>query len=60
MSKILDEPSKYNTAYSRLKRFFQSGNTESIFKFVCVLIINTFARNSECYLLLECYNLLNG
>ena len=53
MSKILDEPLKYDTAYSRLKRFFQSGNTEGIFKFVCVLVINTFAQSPECYLLLD-------
>lgn len=53
MSKILDEPLKYDTAYARLKRFFQSGNTEGIFKFVCVLIINTFAQSPECYLLLD-------
>jgi len=53
MSKILSEPLKYSTAYARLKRFFQSGNTEGIFKFVCILVIHTFARSPECYLLLD-------
>ena len=53
MGKILGEPLKYNTAYARLKRFFQSGDTESIFQYVCILIINTFAQSPDCYLLLD-------
>ena len=53
MGKILGEPLKYNTAYARLKRFFQSGNVVGIFQFVCILIINAFARSPDCYLLLD-------
>jgi len=53
MGIILGERLKYDTAYTRLKRFFQSGNTEGIFKFICILIINTFAQSPDCYLLLD-------
>ncbi len=53
MSKVLGKKLKTETAYGRLKRFFQSGNTSGVFQFVCILIINTFGRSPECYLLLD-------
>ena len=53
MSKVLGKKLKYDTAYARLKRFFQTGNTDSIFQFICVLIINTFGQSPDCYLLLD-------
>jgi len=53
MSKVLDKIIKFETAYARLKRFFQTGNSVGILQFVCILAINTFCRSSDCYLLLD-------
>ena len=53
MSKVLDKKLKYSTAYGRLKRFFQSGDTSGVFQFVCILVINTFCQSPDCYLLLD-------
>lgn len=53
MSKVLDKKIKNSTAYDRLKRFFQSGDTVGIFQFVCILVIKTFCQSPDCYLLLD-------
>lgn len=53
MSKVLGEKLLYSTAYSRMKRFFQTGNTIGIFQFVFILIVNTFGKSPDCYLLLD-------
>lgn len=53
MSKVLDEQLKFDTAYARLKRFFQTGNTIGILQFVCVLAIQIFGQSPDCYLLLD-------
>lgn len=53
MSKLLGEIIEFDTAYARLKRFFQTGNSVGILQFVCILAINTFCRSSDCYLLLD-------
>lgn len=53
MSKVIGKKLLSSTAYSRLKRFFQSGNTAGIFQFVCILVIRTFCQSPDCYLLLD-------
>lgn len=53
MSKVLGQIIKFDTAYTRLLRFFQTGNSVGILQFVCILAINTFCRSSDCYLLLD-------
>ena len=53
MSKVLGQIINFDTAYARLKRFFQTGNSIGILQFVCILAINTFCRSSDCYLLLD-------
>lgn len=53
MSKILGETLKTSTAYGRLKRFFQTGNTIGILQLVCILGIQLFGQNPDCYLLLD-------
>ena len=53
MAKVMGEDVSYTTAYSRLKRFFQTGLTEPILQGVCLLVIHTFCRSKNCYLLLD-------
>ena len=53
MSKILGNRLKHNTAYTRMKRFFQTGNSVGIFQFVFILVVNTFGNSPDCYLLLD-------
>lgn len=53
MAKVTGEDISYNTAYSRLKRFFQTGLTEPILQGVCLLVIYTFCCSENCYLLLD-------
>ncbi len=53
MPKVLGEHISYEAAYSRLKRFFQTGLTEPILRGVCLLVIHTFCRSPNCYLLLD-------
>jgi len=53
MSKILGESIKFETAYSRLLRFFQTGKVDLILRGICLLVIKALCRNSECYLLLD-------
>jgi len=53
MSKILGEIINFDTAYARLKRFFQTGDSVGILQFVCILAIKTFCQKSDCYLLLD-------
>jgi len=53
LSKLLGEPLKIETSYSRLKRFFQTGKVDSILRGICVLVIRTMCRNTECYLILD-------
>ena len=53
MGKILGKKLKHSTAYGRMKRFFQTGDTQGIFQFVFVLIVNAFAQSPDCYLLLD-------
>ncbi len=53
MSKILGESLKFETAYSRLIRFFQTGNSLQILRGICLLVIKTLCENKECYLLLD-------
>ena len=53
MSKVLNEIINFDTAYARLKRFFQTGNSVGILQFVCILAINTFCTSRDCYLLLD-------
>jgi len=53
MSKILGHRLKHNTAYTRMKRFFQTGNSEGIFQFIFILVVNTFGNSPDCYLLLD-------
>jgi hypothetical protein len=53
MGKVLDERIRFDAAYARLKRFFQTGNSVGIFKFVCILTINTFCQSPGCFLLLD-------
>ncbi len=45
MSKVIGKKLLFDTAYSRMKRFFQSGNTQGVFQFIFVLIVNTFANS---------------
>jgi len=53
MGKILGVPLKIETAYSRLLRFFQTGKGLNILRGICLLVISTLCRNTECYLLLD-------
>jgi hypothetical protein len=53
MSKVLGKRIKFNAAYARLIRFFQTGNSIGILQFVCILAIKTFCQNPDCYLLLD-------
>jgi len=53
MSKILGVPLKFGTAYNRLIRFFQTGNSKLILRGVCLLVIKTLCSSKECYLLLD-------
>ena len=53
MSKIVGEQLKTSTAYGRLKRFFQTGNSIGVLQFVCILAIQIFGRSPDCYLLLD-------
>lgn len=53
MSKILGQKLQFETAYGRMKRFFQTGNSKGIFQFVFILVVNTFGKSPECYLLLD-------
>ena len=53
MSKTIGKAIKYETAYKRLLRFFQTGNIDSILRGICLLVIKTLCRNKECYLLLD-------
>jgi hypothetical protein len=60
MSKILGIHLKSATAYTRLKRFFQTGDTLGILQFVCILAIRMFCQSPNCYLLLDRTNWKNG
>lgn len=53
MGKIIGVSLKIETAYSRLLRFFQTGNGLNILRGICLLVISTLCRNRECYLLLD-------
>lgn len=53
MSKIIGKPLKFETAYSRLLRFFQTGRVDLILRGICLLVIKTLCRNENCYLLLD-------
>lgn len=53
MSKVLGKIIKFDAAYARLIRFFQTGNSIGILQFVCILAIKTFCQNPNCYLLLD-------
>lgn len=53
MGKILGKKLKHSTAYGRMKRFFQTGDTQGVFQFVFILIVNTFAQSPDCYLLID-------
>ena len=53
MSKVLGKIIKFDAAYARLIRFFQTGNSIGILQFVCILAIKTFCQNPDCYLLLD-------
>lgn len=53
MSKILGQSLKIETARQRLLRFFQTGKSSDILRGICLLVIKTLCRNSECYLLLD-------
>jgi hypothetical protein len=53
VGKILERSIKSETAYSQLKRFFQTGKSDSILKGICVLVIKTMCQNSSCYLILD-------
>lgn len=53
MSKVLGQKIKFDAAYARLKRFFQTGNSIGILQFVCILAIQTFCQSADCYLLLD-------
>lgn len=53
MGKILGVPLKIETAYSRLLRFFQTGNGLNILRGICLLVISILCRSTECYLLLD-------
>lgn len=53
LSKILGHPLKIESAYSRLIRFFQTGNSLVILRGICLLVIKTLCSNKECYLLLD-------
>lgn len=53
MSKVLGKVIKFNTAYARLIRFFQTGNSIGVLQFVCILAIKIFCQSPDCYLLLD-------
>ena len=53
MSKILGIRLKNETAYSRLLRYFQTGNGTNILRGICLLVISTLCRSENCYLLLD-------
>ena len=53
MGKILGVSLKIETAYSRLLRFFQTGNGLNILRGICLLVITTMCRSKKCYLLLD-------
>jgi len=53
VGKVLGIKIKYDTAYSRLIRFFQTGLIEPILQGICLLVINTLCRSDKCYLLLD-------
>ena len=53
MSKVLGKKLAFSTAYKRMLRFFQSGDTIGIFQFIFILIVNTFGNSPDCYLLLD-------
>ncbi|MFT4667355.1 MAG: hypothetical protein ACI9XB_004324, partial [Gammaproteobacteria bacterium] len=53
VGKVLEKTIKYETAYSQLKRFFQTGKSDSILKGICILVIKTMCQNSSCYLILD-------
>lgn len=53
MSKVIGKKIEFSTAYARLIRFFQTGNSASILQFVCILAIRTFCQSPDCYLLLD-------
>jgi hypothetical protein len=53
MSKILGVSLKNETAYSRLLRYFQTGNGMNILRRTCLLVIRTLCRSENCYLLLD-------
>lgn len=53
MGKTLGKYIKFDTAYARLKRVFQTGDSIGILQFVCILAIQTFCQSPDCYLLLD-------
>lgn len=53
MAKVLGENILFSTAYARLKRFFQTGDTVGVQQFVCLMAIKTFGHSPDCYLLLD-------
>ncbi len=53
LGKLLGESLKIETSYSRLKRFFQTGKVDIILRGICVLIIKTMCKNTNCYLILD-------
>ena len=53
VSKLIGKEIKLETAYSRLKRFFQTGESEKILKGICILVIRTMCQHKECYLILD-------
>lgn len=53
MSKILGVNLKNETAYSRLLRYFQTGNGIHILRGICLLVIKMLCRSENCYLLLD-------
>jgi len=53
VSKLIDQEIKLETAYSRLKRFFQTGKPENVLKGIFNLVVRTMCQNKECYLILD-------
>jgi len=53
MSKVLGVSLKNETAYSRLLRYFQTGNGKNILRGICLLVIRTLCQSENCYLLLD-------
>jgi len=45
VSKLIDQEIKLETAYSRLKRFFQTGKPEDVLKGIFNLVVRTMCQN---------------